>query len=171
MKHVMIDIETLGIKPGSAILEISAATFTLGEGGPLDWFGVEIDLLSSLACGLVTDRETAAWHLKQNTVAHLRGRPLRESAIRLAGWLAERGCVVWAWGMDFERAMLEAAFAAVGLGLPWDFYHGRDARTIWDLAFPGVKHPPRKHTAREDVGDQIRDLNAAVAKLKGGKGE
>ena len=31
MKHVMVDLETLGIRPGSAIRSVGAAAFTLGQ--------------------------------------------------------------------------------------------------------------------------------------------
>lgn len=166
----MIDIETLGVTPGSAILEIAAATFTFEDAEGWEWFLVEIDLLSSLAAGLTADGETAAFHLKNGFAGHLRGQALGRAMIALTAWMNERAATldrVWAWGMDFERTMIETACAAVEMELPWKFSRGADARTVWNLAFPGKKHAPRKHRAKDDVIDQIIDLRTAVGQLKG----
>jgi hypothetical protein len=166
----MIDIETLGLTPGAAILEIAAATFTFEDAEGWEWFNVEIDLLSSLAAGMTVDAETAAFHLKNGFAGHLRGQPLGRAMVGLHAWMNERAGAldrVWAWGMDFERTMIEAACAAVEMELPWKFYQGADARTVWDLVFPGKKHAARKHRAKDDVIDQIIDLRTAVSQLKG----
>jgi hypothetical protein len=169
--HVMVDIETLGTTPGAAVLEIAAATFSFDGEKDDKLFTVEIDLLSSLAAGLTVEKETAAWHLSKDYPGHLRGKPLRAALIELSAWLGAHApaASVWAWGMDFERSMLEAAFAAVGLPLPWPYYRGLDARTVWASAYPNEKHGPRKHRAADDVTDQIIDLREAMATLKGGK--
>jgi len=168
-RNVMIDIETLGTKPGSAVLEIAAATFEQEGGGPLEWFAVEIDLLSCLACGLTVDTGTAAWHLAQGYTGNLRGQPLAEAVMRLHVWMRDKAAIatVWAWGMDFERSMIEAACAAVQSALPWHYYQGADARTIWNVAFPGGKAAKRKHRAADDVAAQITDLQVAIKELKG----
>jgi hypothetical protein len=168
--QIMIDIETLGVTPGSAILEIAAATFTFEDAEGWEWFNVEIDLLSSLAAGLTADAGTAAFHLKNGFAGHLRGQALGRAMIALTAWMNERAATldrVWAWGMDFERKMIEGACRALKMDFPWKYSRSADARTVWNIAFPGKPHAPRKHRAKDDVIDQIIDLRTAVSQLKG----
>ena len=167
--QIMIDIETLGVTAGAAILEIAAATFRFEDASDgWDWFHVEIDLLRSLAAGMTVDAGTAAWLLKTGFAGNLRGRPLGNAIAALQVWLGERatdGVTVWAWGMDFERKMIEGACLAVKMEFPWSYFRSADARTVWNMAFPGKRHGPRKHRAKEDVMDQIIDLRAAFSNL------
>lgn len=166
----MIDIETLGTKPGAAILEICAQTFnpsTSVLGRPLT---LEIDLLSSIANGFDCDPETAAWHLKRQNTGHLRGIPINHALVRLREFIAAvPGAEVWAWGMDFERPMLEAACDIAGVTGPlWPFYHGRDARTLWRCVFPCEEPTPKLHRATDDVAIQIRDTIRALMAIHTG---
>lgn len=53
---------------------------------------------------------------------------------------------VWANSPSFDCELLEAAYDAVGLEAPWDFYQERDYRTLSslpvavDVEFEGVEH-------------------------------
>jgi hypothetical protein len=49
--------------------------------------------------------------------------------------------------------------------LPWEFWKSRDARTAWDMAFPGQKHAPRPHRALADCHATLADLTAALRRL------
>lgn len=165
---IMLDIETLGTHPGAAILEICAQTFnprTAVLGRPLT---LEIDLLSCISLGYECDPDTAAWHLKRQYAGHLRGIPIRHALERLKQFIAQTpGAEVWAWGMDFERPMLDAACLVAGVtgpesGILWPYYLGRDARTLWHTVFPMEKPTPKVHRATEDVRIQILDTIRAL---------
>lgn len=159
--RVMLDIETLGLAPGSAILEISARTFSVATGQLGHPCTLEIDLLDSIACGFSVDQETAQWHLAKSYAGHLRGKPVRLAMESLASWLAiTKPAEVWAWGIDFERSHLSAACRRVDLDPEtlWPYYASRDARTLWHTVFPTEKPTPKIHRAEEDVAIQCRDI-------------
>jgi hypothetical protein len=166
----MIDIETLGIRPGSIITEIAAAAFTI-DGDIIEEIDYRIDILDSLELGLVSDADTIRWHRSRGTA--VRGGP---NTGTVSNWTAysclrmfldaHRPTTVWAWGMDFERAHLEALGEHLIQGLPWAYQKSRDARTAWNLVFPGMRPTHKPHTALEDVRIQVRDLCKALAILQ-----
>lgn len=65
--RVMVDIETLGVEPGAAIVSIGAVRF--GPGGLGETFERSIDLKSCEFRGLQIDAETLEWWLNQGEVA------------------------------------------------------------------------------------------------------
>lgn len=160
--ELMIDIETLGTRPGSVITEIAAAAFIPDTGEIVQIFQTEISTLDALAQGLTTDADTSAWHHRRGTNLNWTAPTLWSALCRLSLFIGQYPKArVWAWGMDFERPMLEAAYHLIHAPLPWDYYRSADARTAWALAYPGIKHPHRMHDALSDVRAQIRDLTQA----------
>ena len=160
----MIDIETLGLVSGSAILEIAAAEFDPATGEVLrEWEG-RIDLLDSIRLGLSVDAETAAFHLRKGYSGSLRGSSNHRVFSRLDEFLHARSeeITVWAWGKDFEAKHIECVLGRLGFGPMWDFRKLHCARDRWIFAFGQDKPRPRRHTAAEDVRDQIADLHAAL---------
>jgi hypothetical protein len=170
--HIMIDLETAGLTPGSAILEIAAVAFHIPSFQPCPragYYHVRVDLLDSLARGFRTDSDTAAFHLRQEGLAEdpatLRGLSVHDALTGLLQFIRRTTpSHVWAWGMDFERNMLEAAFKKTGLPFPWHYTASMDARTVWNLAFT-KPHPKRPHRALDDCHAQIRDLADAYSTL------
>lgn len=160
----MIDIETLGLVSGSAILEIAAAEFDPATGEVLrEWEG-RIDLLDSIRLGLSVDAETAAFHLRKGYAGSLRGSSNHRVLSGLDEFLHARSedVSVWAWGKDFEAKHFECVLGRLGFGPMWDFRKLHCARDQWIFAFGQDKPRPRRHTAAEDVRDQIADLHAAL---------
>ncbi|KAB7788013.1 3'-5' exonuclease [Methylorubrum populi] len=143
--HVMVDIETLGTAPGSAILSIGAVAFdpfteVLGE--EAEW---HISLHSCTAAGLTMDPSTLLWWLEQSDAARAATFKGRGAGNRLlfvlqefSGWLSSVRSLyaprIWAHGASFDPILLDAAYRAVGEKAPWDFRDLRDTRTIFDLA-------------------------------------
>jgi exodeoxyribonuclease VIII len=163
----MVDIETGGTEAGSAILEIAAAEFNPKTGEILREWSNQVDLLDCIRLGLTFDPGTAEFHLSKKYDGTLRGAPLQRvlNALDVFLHLGSDDITVWAWGFDFETNLLKPACKAAGFPLPWKYWQAMDARTAWNLAFPGVKHPPRPHRAAEDVRLQIADLSKAYANL------
>jgi hypothetical protein len=165
----MLDIETLGIAPGSIVLEIAAATFDT-EGNIHAEFTRHIDILDSLANGLTADPDTCKWHIQRRTNIHY----INASVFSLWHVMSSlrmfidhhRPFNIWAWGMDFERAHLQHLATLIGQPLPWPYYKSADARTVWNVAYTGKKPERRPHTALEDVRAQIRDLTQARHHLR-----
>ncbi len=165
--HAMVDIETLGTKPGSVILSIGAVMFDdLGVlGGPMPFYR-NIDVFSSLMAGLVIDPATVEWWREQSDAARGALSSEKHSLGSVLGefyqWLRP-AAYVWAKGPDFDLVLLDAAYAAAGIGRPWSYRNTRDVRTI--LAIAGVTQEPNgtKHHALDDACSQA---NAVVAAYK-----
>ena len=159
MKHnIMIDIETLGTEPRSAVVSIGAVEFSaMGTGGE---FYEVVDLKSAMASGQV-DAGTLKWWLKQgaaNSVWSVEGEDLRLVLARFSMWLGnicdKKDLQIWANAPSFDCTILRHAFSESGLPVPWNYWNERDHRTLKNL-WP-VKYNPSgiKHNALDDARNQ-----------------
>jgi hypothetical protein len=164
----MIDIETGGLAPGAAILQIAAAEFDPETGTILREWCAQIDLLDSIRLGLRFDPETAEFHLRNDYEGSLRGYSLIRTLNALDMFLhAEtEDITVWAWGKDFEAKHFEHVLTLMGFRPLWDFRKLHCARDKWIEAFAKDKPRPRRHAALDDVRQQITDLSQALKHLK-----
>lgn len=171
LKHVMVDIETLGTKPGSVILSIGACRFDEGGVGA-ERFYRTIDVFDSLMAGLTTDTATVGWWRMQSAEARgalVPGRPLREALDALHGYLTYvPDSFVWAKGPDFDCVLLAAAYQVLGLKEPWKYNRKRDVRTILSLVqSPGpVEAPPPAVLAHHALSDATYQAAQVVAAAK-----
>ena len=133
LRHVMIDLETMGKVPEMAIVSIGAVIFDPRYGKvSKETFYMELDWESQ-------DRficpETQEWWSKQSEEARaaLDGLDdLEESLIALAEWLP-KDCKVWGNGATFDISCLEHAYRQLGIDIPWKFWNVRDCRTVLDM--------------------------------------
>ena len=133
MQNCMIDIETLGTRPGSVILSIGAVEFDVHDGLGREFY-VEISRYSSEHAGFRTDQATLDWWSKQEgeaqTLLERTGRgglmPHR-ALIELQNWLPPDP-LVWGCGAAFDNAMIAEACAIVGRP-PGGRRRGRSATT------------------------------------------
>lgn len=168
-KHVMIDIEALGLRPGAAITELGAVEFYPEEG----WVGAKFEALILPMAPLTADLETLAWHKKQRTwprTAELEAEAMILSAALswFNEWFISLGKVeaVWAWGATYDFPLLTAAYDVAGFNPPWSYFHCRCARTVWQLAYGEKKHKVRPHLALEDAVCGAVDLMAAMGEME-----
>jgi len=164
--HVMIDIETLGTKPGSVIASIGAVAFDPKTGEKGMNFYVEIDAHDAQSRGLTIDVGTFFFWLGQPADAQksLTGRvPLDQALHRLTLWLdGQRShftdSVQWLWANspDFDIVLLEAAYRVVGLQAPWTHRNRLDVRTLKHLTgATAIRNPlGRPHHALYDAEHQ-----------------
>jgi hypothetical protein len=173
---VMIDIETMGTTPGSAILSIGAVMF--GPAGLGDEFYAPISLASCMASGLTIDPGTVAWWMKQSDAA--RAAAFRDAAESLAAVLAQFTCWFelvnaekpWCQGANFDAPLLEAAYRACGMTPPWKYWNVRDTRTLYELV--GVKVDRARgthHNALDDARAQAEAAVVALQRLYGTRGQ
>ena len=75
-RHVMLDLETFGTRPGSVLRSIGAVTFGLRAGLGEEFYR-NIDKQSQLELGLTVDAQTEAWWARQSEEAqrHLLDNP------------------------------------------------------------------------------------------------
>ncbi len=153
MKHIMIDLETLGTVADACILSIGAVRFSL-ENDKLDdaGFYASVSIDSNLEAKRRIQEDTLLWWLKQGEAAqgvfHESKQTLRVALTDLADWMGDSDCYVWSNGADFDLPMLAHAFTTNGMEVPWKFWNSRCFRTYKNLpgsknikvAFAGVKH-------------------------------
>jgi len=155
--RMMVDIETLGLEPGSAILSIGAVQFT--EDGLEEEFYAEVSLESCQEAGLEIDADTLEWWLGQDdevTGILTGGDDLTHVLDEFRLWFPD-DAEVWANSPSFDCEHLGVAFDAVGMSEPWAFYDERDVRTLKSL--PGaanVEMEGNEHDALDDAKHQAR---------------
>ena len=163
MKDVMIDIETLGRKPGCVVHEIAGVEFDIATMETGREFRVSIDIDDAERNGLRIDDETWEWWEQQGGVVLEDPENFVDGFNQFGYWLTKiNSDRVWSCGTCFERPILEHCFALLDLELPYHYGAGRDFRTEWDLAFPGRRREKAKHRALEDCYEQIRLLGLAL---------
>lgn len=161
MTRIMLDLETLGINPGSVIVAIGAVKLNSAE--TFDPFYLRIDPRSCTDIGLTIDPETVTWWLKQPDAARLEitksGIPIRRALLLFTEWLGSRECEMWANGPDFDCILLDAAYRAAGMTTPWHFFNHRCYRTARKMA-PKIPRPPIEfsHHALRDAQAQAHHL-------------
>lgn len=168
MCDVMIDTETLGTTPGSAILSIGAVMF--GMDGLGETFYAPISLGSCAAVGLSIDPATVQWWMEQSDQARAAAfptdaAPLQQVLLAFQAWyIAQEARYPWCHGATFDVPLLDAAFKACGLTPPWEFWSVRDTRTLYDVA--GVKVDRKSGTHHHALDDAINQAEAAARALR-----
>lgn len=167
MPDVMIDLETLGTRPGCAILSIGAVVFNRhsGELGPE--FYMVVNRKSCQKNGLFEEQSTLDWWARQSdearkviAEAEAAANGLGGALIQLTAYLqklGKRDLLVWGCGSDFDIGILTHCYAAMKQPLPWLFWNSRCLRTLRDMA--GPHHRPEKkngvaHSAIDDARNQ-----------------
>jgi hypothetical protein len=175
MKHIMLDLETFGTKPGSVIRSIGAVAFE-SDGTMGSEFYANIDQKSCADAGLTVDVATAQWWSKQSKEARdallVDPKSLNFVVADFHGWfIANAGIYVWAQGANFDPPLWEAAALAVGKHVPWFFWNVRDTRTaytIGNLNPASILRTGTYHNALDDAKHQVRCVAAAIAQARNG---
>jgi len=179
---VMLDLETLGTSPGSIVLSIGAASTVRDSLDEQLVFSKKISVISSMRAGLTSDDETLRWWKSQPDnvwAAAVEGGEELESVLASFGtWLVElrsfkterqaAGNRLRLWGdaNSFDIVLLECAYKAAGVPVPWTYREEFDYRTLRSL-FQSEK-PPKKviHDALSDARAQLEHLQQIIEKLR-----
>lgn len=174
MIDCMVDLETLGQRPGCVVLSIGAIFFDpkTGKLGPK--FYKVVRTQSCLKAGLTTDQGTLDWWAGQPEPARQvvdqaqqkRGTLELSDALSKFGEFLQKqagGHVrVWGNGSDFDNAILAVAYHAVDLELPWKFWNNRCFRTLKSLsAAKGIKMG-REGTYHNALDDALTQAKYAI---------
>lgn len=164
MKHVMLDIETFGTRSNSVIATIGAVYFDLDTGELGDTFYKRIDIGSCCDAGLELCGQTYYWWSHQDEKAR---REVFEQFLRISLRLGlkrlsefiKEDSFVWGNSARFDCGLIENAYHALGLEIPWKFYNERDVRTLVSFA-PEIKEKFKRegihHHALDDCYHQIK---------------
>jgi DNA polymerase III epsilon subunit-like protein len=159
--QVMLDLETLGAKPGSVIVAIGAVKF--GGGQIIDSFYERIDPASCVEAGLKMDPQTIMWWLTQPDAARLEitkpGAPLAAVLAMFTVWVGENDVEIWGNGASFDNVLLSDAYEVAGMPRPWKFYNERCYRTVKNLR-PDIQMAREgvHHHALDDARSQAEHL-------------
>jgi DNA polymerase III epsilon subunit-like protein len=161
----MLDLETLGTRPGCAILSIGAVAFdppTMALGPA---FYTVVNRQSCRAVGLHENTTTIAWWSRRSEEAREVLTEVDSVAAPTIGDTLEMfatfvrpfsgKCRVWGCGSDFDNAILAHIYAVTGRPLPWRYTNNRCYRTLKNL----VKQVPLQragthHNALDDARSQ-----------------
>lgn len=171
----MLDIETLGTRPGAVILAAAFVRFSDEAHCTLNF-----SIPDQQALGLEIDPETHAWWGRQDPAAWAAATenplPIAAALPYVATWLqwAAGGgeALIWCHGATFDAPLLGELYRRAGIACPWAFWSVRDTRTLYDLAGVDVKAyaVPPPHIALNDAIGQTRAANVALGILAGARG-
>ena len=118
MTHVMIDMETWGVRPGSALRSLGAVVFDPKTGALGKTFYANIDDESCARAGLTQDQSTIDWWAQQSAEARealaVNPRSLLEVLVDFRDWFeGVGGECVWSHGATFDAVLLESAYRAL----------------------------------------------------------
>lgn len=177
MKHVMVDLETLGTAADSVILSIGAVRFNLDSDEIDDaGFYASVSIDSNLKFKRRVQEDTLIWWMKQSDTAqvvfHEPKQSLPSALVEFSDWVHDGDSFMWSNGADFDNAMLAHAYTQQSMERPWLFWNSRCVRTY--KALPGAKGVtvPRlgtHHNALHDAIYQARLVQAIQKTLKGKK--
>jgi exodeoxyribonuclease VIII len=166
----MVDLETLGQRPGCVILSIGAVQFDPKTGKLGKKFYKVVRTQSCLDAGLAIDEATQTWWAQQAPEARavVDQALQKKGTLELAKALTEfgkfiaqsgGGARVWGNGSDFDNAILAVAYHKAGLELPWKFWNNRCFRTLKSL-------PPARGLKVEREGTYHNALDDAITQAK-----
>jgi len=168
MKHLMIDLETMGTKSNAAIVSIGAVFFEEGKGLGEEFYA-RINLQSAVDYGGIIDPSTIIWWLQQSEEARKEIYSPEETysiqgALELfsnyAGQYRESKLeCVWGNGADFDNIILGSAYERIGQKKPWSYAQNRCYRTLKDLFRGPIIWDKREgvhHNALDDAKYQAK---------------
>lgn len=166
MRHIMLDLETMGTAPGSAIVQIGAVEFSIYKVG--DPLLITVSLESCVAAGMRIDPSTVMWWMRQSDAARQAlltdSVPIREGLQSFADWVGKEKVCIWGDGAAFDNALLASAYRACRIALPWHYSCDRCFRTMKNV-FPVERVVSEiEHNAAADAVAQAKQMQKIVIK-------
>ena len=176
-----IDLETLGTEPGAVITQIGLTAFYARpqSGGEASMSStlIHVDPQSCIDKGLHVSWSTISWWLQQADgprllMAGSKGQHIALALPKVNNFIAEHMTErfkVWGNGATFDVTLLNEAYRACSIPVPWQFRDIRDMRTLYDLApCQSVERsvPKMEHNAMDDASAQAEFIRACVSKIE-----
>lgn len=181
--HMMVDLETMGKKPGAPIVSVGAVFFDPASGKTGAEYYQVISLESSMSFGARPDASTILWWLKQSPEARSAivvddTVGLVEALEQFLDFIAEnaangsKNVQLWGNGSSFDCSLLEAAFELADTPFTIPHWNYRDVRTVvelgkavglnsrYDIPFVGDQH-----NALADARHQVKYVSAIWQRL------
>lgn len=169
MKDIMLDIETLGNKPGCIILAIGAVKFDLQTGALGESFFARISMADSISKRFKNEGATMDWWQQQDPELREYMFTGKEKIFDVFKkfWKYSYGCNVWGNGIMFDNAIMRHTYEKLGFKQnPWHYRNDRDLRTIIDLALNQLGIPCWQPGEDEKGLKQHHPLHDAIKQVK-----
>jgi hypothetical protein len=161
-RHLMVDIETLGTRPGSAIVSIGAVVFT--PAAVVAEWECNVGLKSAMDAGLSVDAMTIWWWMQQSKAAQEATFPpgpttdIKDALVGLKLFALDYHVRdYWSHGATFDLVLLtEAAHVTGASPMVEDFRRARDTRTLYEIT--GVN--PRTFMGTGTAHNAVDDARA-----------
>ena len=180
--NIMLDLETLGTKPGCVILSIGATTFTTTGELELDnMFYAKIDIASSKEAGFFISKDTMGWWQEQEEASRLEAfsgtAKIADTLKDFTAWYDmvtfgydAKHIRLWGNGASFDEPILQEAYKFCNLQdtYPINFRSSMCYRTLVAL-FPelaaAVPYEGIPHNAIQDAINQAKKAHNILRSL------
>ena len=181
--HLMVDLETLSLKPNAYIRSVGAVFFGPDYLGPRFYESCD----GSTQEGADISEATLSWWKDQSpeakaALANPMHNGLNDTLTRFSQWIhqeidytlsgmLQRGeemkLELWVWsnGADFDTVILSNAFARLGLPTPWQFYNVRCYRTLKNI-FRNIRAEEFKGAKHDALADAVHQAEHASHIIK-----
>lgn len=167
MKDIMLDIETMGTRATSMIVQIGACYFDRVTGEIGDTFKVNINH-SEKPDRFTVDWHTIAWWLQQSPEAQASitdGEELNmKEALTLLNEFIKPSRCLWSHA-TFDVPVLLNAYNVCNLHFPIHYTKMRDIRTLMDIKDHNKGTAPREGTHHDALDDCIYQVGYCVEAL------
>lgn len=174
--HIMVDIETLGTRPGAVVIS-AAFVRCIDEAN----FVLNLSVPDQTALGMEIDPATQQWWSEQEAKCPGIWARVTENPVPIATalpyishwiqWAAggSSDWLIWCHGATFDCPLLDELYRRAGIPSPWRFWQVQCTRTAYNLAGVNPKEyaVPPPHVALNDALGQSRALVAALGIIAG----
>lgn len=178
MPHIMVDIESLGTRPGVIVPQIGWCRFNASS--ILDSGVIYPSVHHQLLLGLKAEAETLEWWQEQDREVRHRvfdcklavdlDEALGQFAELVSAEALGEGGLLWADPDWFDLPVLQAVYNAGGVGYPWPRRQTADARTLrWLARMTNEERTEsvRPHDGQYDAEAQAKDVIECLRGLRG----
>jgi DNA polymerase III epsilon subunit-like protein len=162
-KHIVLDFETLGNRPDTAVLSLGAVFFDVnGIIKQKEWF---FQVQGQLENNRSVTADTIAWWMNQGGKAKTVFERSKTEGITIRDFIPQflefanfKGVRAWGNGATFDISIIENIFHQTRSKLPWQYYHARCYRTMKPLFKSQKEFEGVKHNALDDAIFQAKNL-------------
>tara|TARA_B100001175_G_scaffold317066_1_gene332725 strand:- start:860 stop:1366 length:507 start_codon:yes stop_codon:yes gene_type:complete len=158
-KQIVVDLETLSIHSNACIVSIGAVLIEDME--ITDTFYINVDGRTCKEAGLHIDPDTIKWWGEQSKEAQEAWQknpvPLQEAIDKFTLWYGKESIPIWGYGANFDVVILESAYRALNMNIPWKFWDISCLRTLMNVL---DKRLPKanNHNALDDATAEAKVL-------------
>ena len=158
-KHIVVDLETLSTHSNACIVSIGAVLIDNLEIS--DTFYINVDGRTCKEAGLHIEPDTIKWWGEQSKEAQEAWQknpiPLQEALDKFTMWSGKESIPIWGYGANFDVVILESAYRALDMNIPWKFWDISCLRTLMNVL---DKRLPKanNHNALDDATAEAKVL-------------